>query len=124
MEHELKPCGVYIRADETNRITAINSGAFLPDTEGWTLIDQGYGDRYAHAQGNYLPMPLVDDRGVCRFKLVEGVVTERTAAEMDADFAALPPPEQTNEELLLEIAANHEYRLCMMELGLNESEVM
>ncbi len=111
MEQEVKTYSVYIRTDESNRITAINSSAFLRDTEGWTLIDQGHGDRYAHAQGNYLPMPLVDDRGVCRFKLVEGVVTERTQEEMDADYTL---PEQP-EDLAAEVAELQESNAQLQE---------
>ena len=44
---------VYVRADEAERIVEINSSAFLADTAGWTAIDEGYGDKYHHAQGNY-----------------------------------------------------------------------
>ena len=43
---------VYVRADEAERIVEINSSAFLADTAGWTAIDEGYGDKYHHAQGN------------------------------------------------------------------------
>ncbi len=48
----MQPYGVYIRVDDAGRITAINSSAFLPDTDGWTRIDEGFGDKYHHAQGN------------------------------------------------------------------------
>lgn len=34
-----------------------------------------------------------------------------------------PPREQTTEELLLEMAGDHEYRLCLMELGVNENDL-
>ena len=90
MEFEMQPYGVYVKTDEADRIIAINSSAFLLDTEGWTLIDEGHGDRYHHAQGNYLEMPIIDERGVYRYKLVDGKPEERTAEEMDADYT---PPE-------------------------------
>lgn len=118
------PYGVYIRTDDSGRITAINSDAFLATLDGWTKIDEGYGDCCHHAQGNYLPLPLMDERGLCRYKLVDGVPTERTAEELETDFAALPEPEASTEELLLETAADHEYRLCLIELGIDESEVI
>lgn len=118
-----QPYGVYVRTDDASRITAINSSAFLPTLEGWTKIDEGYGDKYHHAQGHYLPKPLCDDRGICHYKLVDGAPVERTQDEISADIAALPEPEQTTEELLLETAADHEYRLCLMELGLTEAEI-
>ena len=90
MEFEMQPYGVYVKTDEADRIIAINSSAFLRETDGWTLIDEGHGDRYHHAQGNYLKMPIIDERGVYRYELVDGKPEERTAEEMDADYT---PPE-------------------------------
>ena len=86
----MQPYIVYVKVDESNRITAINSSAFLADVTGWTEIDSGYGDKYHHAQGNYLPGPLTDNRGVYRYKLVDGKAVDRTQEEMNADYA---PPE-------------------------------
>ena len=111
---------VSVKTDAEARITAVNSDAFLSDTKGWTAVDSGYGDRYHHAQGNYLPGPLKDERGVYRYRLEGGTVVERTAEEMDADLAAQPAQEMTDVELLLLAAADHEYRLCLMELGVTE----
>lgn len=91
MEFENKPHGVYVKSDEADRIIAINSDAFLSDTDGWTLIDEGHGDRYHHAQGNYLEKPIIDDRGIYRYKLIEGEVVERTENEMDADWVEPTP---------------------------------
>lgn len=87
---EFKPYIVYVKTDDANRITAVNSSTFLTDTDGWTEIDSGYGDKYHHAQGNYFDKPLYDERGICRYKLVNGRPVERTQEEMDADYA---PPE-------------------------------
>lgn len=86
MENEMKPYVVYVKTDEQNRIIAVNSSAFLTDTEGWTEIDSGYGDRFHHAQGNYFDKPLFDERGICRYRLVLGVPQERTREDMDADY--------------------------------------
>ena len=87
---DMQPYIVYVRADETNRITAVNSSEFLPDTADWLEIDRGFGDKYHHAQGNYFPRPIMDERGVYRYKLVDGKPVERTQEEMDADYV---PPE-------------------------------
>ena len=54
---------VYVCTDDVGHITAINSSAFLTDTEGWTAIDEGYSDKYHHAQGNYFPLPLFGPDG-------------------------------------------------------------
>lgn len=56
---------VYVKADAQGRIIAINSDAFLAVTIGWQAIDSGLGDRYLHAQGNYLPGDLFEPDGVC-----------------------------------------------------------
>ena len=87
---EMQPYVVYIKVDESNRVTSINSSAFLADVTGWTEIDSGYGDKYHHAQGNYFDKPLYDERGIYRYKLVDGKPVERTQEEMDADYV---PPE-------------------------------
>lgn len=99
---EMQPYIVYVKVDESNRITTINSSAFLTDTIGWVQIDSGYGDRYHHAQGNYLPGPLYNDLGICRYKLVDGKVRWRTQEEMDADYV---PPEvkPTDTERILQL---------------------
>lgn len=87
---EMRPYIVYVKVDESNRVTSINSSAFLADITGWTEIDSGYGDKYHHAQGNYFDKPLCDERGIYRYKLVDGKPVERTQEEMDADYV---PPE-------------------------------
>ena len=69
-----------VQTDEAGHVTAINSDAFVSG-EGWTQIDEGEGDRYRHAQNNYLLKPLTDERGVYRYKLVDGLVAQRTQAE-------------------------------------------
>lgn len=87
---EMRPYIVYVKVDKSNRVTSVNSSAFLADVTGWTEIDSGYGDKYHHAQGNYFDKPLCDERGICRYKLMNGRPVERTKDEMDADYV---PPE-------------------------------
>ena len=94
---DTESCKVLVQTDEAGRVTAINSDAFVSG-DGWTQIDEGEGDQYRHAQNNYLLKPLTDERGVYRYKLVDGLVAQRTQAEMDADFDARPAPEPTAEE--------------------------
>ena len=96
---------VYVQTDDQNRITAINSSAFLTDTTGWIELDSGTGDRYHHAQNHYLDKPLYTDAGIPRYKLENGRAVERSAAELAADIAALPPAEKTELELLREEVA-------------------
>ena len=99
---------VYIKTDSKNRITGINSELFIHDVSGWTEIDNGDGDKFAHAQGNYLPFPLIDENGVYRYKYENGKISERSADEMAAD---LPAPE---------ISITTEQRLTAMENAVEE----
>ena len=82
---------VYVKPNENDYITAVNSSAFLTDTTGWVQIDSGNGDKYHHAQGNYFPQPIITMGGAYRYKLVDGVPTECTADEIAAKEEALKP---------------------------------
>lgn len=95
---------VYVKTDEKNRITDINSSAFISDISEWTKIDSGDGDRYHHAQGNYLPKPITDENGVYRFKFENGAICERSEDEMAADMPTPEPAPPTNAELAAAIA--------------------
>lgn len=83
---------VYVKTDEIGRVISVNSDAFLPDTDGWTQIDDGAGDKFHHAQGNYFSHPIITDEGVYRYKLVDDEVIERSAEEIQEDIDAIPPP--------------------------------
>ena len=95
---------VYIKIDSENRVTAVNSEIFISDILGWVEIDNGDGDKFAHAQGNYLPKPITDENGVYRFKFENGAVCERSADEMAADLPIPEPVPPTNAELAAAIA--------------------
>lgn len=60
---EETPINVYIKTNSKNEIVEINSEIFIADFTGWKPIDAGFGDKYAHAQGNYLEKSIVDDYG-------------------------------------------------------------
>lgn len=113
---KMKPYIVYIKTDDTNRITAIDSSAFLSDTTGWTEIDSGYGDKYHHAQGNYFPQPLYDERGICRYKLVDGKPVERTQEEMDADYTPIEVKPTTEQRVDTLEATTDDIILMMADL--------
>ena len=87
---------VYIKTDGADRVTDINSDAFLDEFTGWVYIDEGTGDRYHHAQNNYFPKPKYDKRGIPRYAYVHDGSPkwrERTQEEMDADY--VPPVSET-----------------------------
>lgn len=96
-------CVVCVKTTPTGDVMEINSAAFLTDPTGWVQIDEGDGDRYMHAQGNYLPKPLMDAQGRYRYKLVEGAVVERTPEELAGDASSAPVP--SNAERLAAVEA-------------------
>lgn len=115
----MQPYIVYIKVDNQNRIIAVNSSAFLPDVSGWVEIDSGYTQRHHHAQGNYFPQPIMDERGVFRYLYTPDSVSpwrERTADEMDADYAARPAPPPTDAERIAALEA----QLAAYEAAYNE----
>ena len=76
---------VYIQTDINKTVTAINSSIFLQDTTGWIEIDEGNGDKYAHAQSQYLEKGLMDEK--CRFNYkYDNVLIELTEAEKEILF--------------------------------------
>ena len=99
---EMRPYIVYVKVDESNRVTSINSSAFLANVTEWMEIDSGFGDKYHHAQGNYFPQPIMDERGICRYKLVNGRPVERTQEEMDADYVT-PEVKPTDAERISQL---------------------
>lgn len=108
---------VYVKTDENNRITAINSDAFLSSLDGWVKIDEGNGDKFHHAQGNYFAQPIMDERGIYRYKLVDGKPVERTQKEMDADYV-VPEPKPSTDERVAQLEAQNETLLeCLLEMS-------
>lgn len=97
----MKNYKVFIKINDAANIIDINSDAFISDTTSWLQIDEGAGDRYHHAQGNYFPKPKYDERGIPRYAYVDGSPKwrERTQEEMDADY--VPPVSQPSAEELL-----------------------
>ena len=72
---------VYVKTNGDGVITEVDSSAFIFDTAGWVYIDEGIGDKYHHAQGNYLSVGLTDENGIFNYKLVDGKPELRTAEE-------------------------------------------
>ena len=90
-------------------ITSINSDIFLSEEEiqAMTEIDQGQGDKYAHAQSQYLDKELVDEYGRYNYKFVEGKVVEVAEAEkptIEEPKSVPTEQEKINAQLMLQIA--------------------
>ena len=94
---------VYVKANEQGYITAVNSSAFV-DGEEWTKIDEGYGDRFHHAQANYFHLPIITDDGCFRYKLADGLPALCTEEEIEAQRIAVEET-PTAEERIAELEA-------------------
>lgn len=92
---------VYARTDGAGRVLEIASSIFLRDPDGWVLIGQGEGDRFAHAQANYLDRPLNDEDGTHNYRLDGGVIREATEEERAEEKASFPTPRPSQEEQIL-----------------------
>lgn len=88
---------VYAKIDDNGIITAINSSAFLTDTTNWTEIDEGEGDKYHHAQNNYLSVGLTDENGIFNYKLVDGKLMLRTAEEKTPELERVTTAQEIAE---------------------------
>ena len=86
---------VYVKTNGNNEIIEIGSSIFLTDATDYILIDEGEGDKYAHAQSQYLANGLTDEQGRYNYKLVDGGVVEITdKIEVEIE------PQVTTEERL------------------------
>lgn len=102
--------GIYITVDSSNRITGIKYEHEYPAQLGDLIaVEEG--------QSRKLDKSLSTYDGIYQYKYVDGTIQERTADEIEADRASQPQPEPTEEEITLDLLADHEYRLCMLELG-------
>lgn len=105
MNNEYK---VYVSLQD-GYITSINSEIFLSQEEIQTMteIDQGKGDKYAHAQSQYLEKGLVDEQGRYNYKFLEGKVVEVAEADkptIEEPKAVPTEQEKINAQLMLQIA--------------------
>lgn len=115
MNNEYK---VYVSLQD-GYITSINSEIFLSqeDMDAMTEIDKGQGDKYAHAQSQYLEKGLVDEHGRYNYKFVEGKVAE--VAEAEKPTIKEPEQQATAQD---KIEAQVMYTAMMTDTLLEESE--
>lgn len=115
MNNEYK---VYVSLQD-GYITSINSEIFLSEEEIQTMteIDRGQGDKYAHAQSQYLDKELVDEHGRYNYKFVEGKVVE--VAEAEKPTIKEPEQQATAQD---KIEAQVMYTAMMTDTLLEESE--
>ena len=115
MNNEYK---VYVSLQD-GYITSINSDIFLSEEEMSTMteVDKGQGDKYAHAQSQYLDKELVDELGRYNYKFLEGKVVE--VAEAEKPTIKEPEQQATAQD---KIEAQVMYTAMMTDTLLEESE--
>lgn len=76
-EVEQKKIGVYVKTNIFGEITEICSDIFIKDFIGWQMIDEGNGDKYAHAQSAYFSKPLTNSYGGYNYRYENGLIVEK-----------------------------------------------
>lgn len=63
-----KKIGVYIEINKQNEIIKVFSDVFEQPSPSSIKIDEGFGDKYAHAQSQYFEKDIIDIMGNKAFK--------------------------------------------------------
>ena len=111
---------VYIKMDDGGNIIEVNSSAFLSDVSAWMKVDDGCGDKYHHAQGNYLEKGIVDSDGCYNYQYINGAIVERTSDDKQAELVSRQPALlSTDEKIELSEARSltNAFELIMEMLG-------
>ena len=70
-----QPIKVYVKVNDKNEVVEVGSSIFIEDFNGWIKIDEGFGDKYAHAQSQYFDKPLINENGVYNYKYINNKIT-------------------------------------------------
>lgn len=113
---------VYALPSAEGYIISIDGGyteSNITDPGKWTLIDEGYGDKYNLCQSNYFPQSLRTDGGAWRYKLADGQVVECTQEEIAAqEKANKPEAVPSTEDRLKELESQNQMLMeCLLEMS-------
>jgi hypothetical protein len=67
-----EPTRVYIEINKDNNIIKVFSSDFEKPRATSILIDSGLGDKFRHAQTQYLTKPLMNENGTYNYKYENG----------------------------------------------------
>lgn len=73
---EPQPIKVYVKTNTNNEIIEVGSSVFIEDLTGWTKIDEGFGDKFAHAQSQYFDEPLMNEDGFYNYSYIDGQIVK------------------------------------------------
>lgn len=93
---------VYIKTNDKNEIIEINSSIFIDNTNAYILVDEGDGDKYVHAQSNYLQKSLFNKLGKPNFRYENETIIQNE--NTDEDFIESNNPTQEERIQALESA--------------------
>lgn len=110
---------VYVKLNEDKCITSVNSEIFLSNEEMQAMknIDEGEGDKYVHAQSQYLEKGLIDKYGRYNYKFTEGKIVE--ISEDEKSEIVQPEQQATAQD---KIEAQVMYTALMTDTFLEGSE--
>lgn len=104
----------YIRVENEIVVKGF-SDAFESPLETDICINEK-GGRHFEIDGEINP-PLYDDR-MCHIYRYDTELRKATDEELEAEWNEIKPKEILSEEdIALDLLADHEYRICMLELG-------
>ncbi len=112
----------YITFDEQGRVTAGWSDGPHRDkdtTEAICINDKG-GYQFRLFPGGEENPPLYTMDGIPLYKWDGDQVVARTKEEIEADRAAIPAPPPSEQEDIVGLLVDQEYRLTLLELGVTE----
>lgn len=109
---EIPKIKVYVKIDNNKVVKEINSSIFIQDLKDWIKVDEGVGDKYSHAQSQYLVKGLTDEKGRCNYKY-DNALVELTEEEKNILFPP-PIPQPTELEILKEKNSTLENALLEM----------
>ncbi len=124
---------VYARTDKNNLVTKIFSDCFEQPEDTDTFIKSGNGDEFVHV-GYY---QLLTDQRAHRYKMKDGILTERSDEEIAGEIAQFPAQPETdtgkiarleaeNAELKIqqkeqdEIILENNYNLLLLQEGITD----
>ena len=125
MNYEIPKSQVYIKTNESNRVTRCEGGysiSNIDNIEEWINIDEGYGDKYNLCQSHYFNKPLMNMDGTHNYIYDNNEVRESTLDELAEELAEMPvsEPQPDVQADTQEMMIDHEYRITLLELGIEQ----
>ena len=72
-----EPVKVYIEIDSNNNIIKVFSSDFESPIKTSIKVDEGFGDKFRHAQSQYFNKPLTNEYGNYNYSYINGKIIEK-----------------------------------------------